>query len=224
MKLPECETARAGLLDLLEGPADARIATHVEECPACSKELEALRRALATLAAWGDEPVPDPGRAYWEGFARSVRHRLESRDGGASAPAARRLPGPPARRMAAAAAVLACAATLAVRWSPAPPSSGSPAITEAALAVALRAATRAGGPGVEALGVEADEAEGPSASSAAGIVPEIGPRRVLEALRDTDSPAGMLGLWDDAEFEAVVRDLDAARAARLAADIHRAQG
>jgi hypothetical protein len=213
---PACEAARAALPDLLEGPAGAEAVAHVRECQDCARELGALRQALEAATELRHDPLGDPGEAYWDGFGAAVRRRLEARGEEAREAAAGRNRG---LRGMAAAAILAGAVAVPLWWSPSPSSPSPAVVTEAALGEALRAATREGGPGVEALGLD-----GSFADPVSDIVPEVGPGRVLEALRDTESPAGLLGLWDDEEFEGAVRRLDAGGAARLIEEIRRTRG
>ena len=59
-----------GELDVPEGQ---RVAAHVRSCDRCERELEALRELHARLR---QTEIPDPGAAYWSGFATRVQERL----------------------------------------------------------------------------------------------------------------------------------------------------
>jgi len=212
----DCDAARASIPDLLDGPgaAEADAVRHVAGCPACAAELETLRRSLAAVMSLATEPVPDPGAVYWHGFAAQVRRRIDGQE--ASSAHEARGDAPRHRLMSAAAACVLLAAAALALWSPR--ERGHAEVTEATLTAALREATRAGGPGVEALDLEISFDE-----EVAGEAPDIGPGNVLEVLRETGAPAGLIDFWDDAELEDLVRGLDVERSRRLVAELSRQQ-
>jgi hypothetical protein len=86
----------------IDAEALAVLAVHLGSCPACSRDRDRLRAALADLGA---EPVPDPGPLYWASFEARLRQRIAA----ARSTASRRR-----RVLAAAAAVAVCGLGLAV--------------------------------------------------------------------------------------------------------------
>lgn len=86
-----CERTRLSFVDLLDGTADARAAQHLSECPDCTRQLETLREAVASIEGMGQHDVPDPGQGYWDSFLPSIharRTRRRSRALGIAASAA----------------------------------------------------------------------------------------------------------------------------------------
>ncbi|HTW61397.1 MAG TPA: zf-HC2 domain-containing protein [Terracidiphilus sp.] len=81
-----CDQVRAEFTEYLDGRLNGRamqtIAAHLEDCRACAREWNALRRTQSSLAALG--PVPEPGDlllrirvAISQERARRQRRRLE---------------------------------------------------------------------------------------------------------------------------------------------------
>jgi hypothetical protein len=157
------------------------------------------------------EPVPEPGAPYWDGFAAAVRDRLDRSAAAGGRRDARE--DAPRRRLVAAAAACVLLSSAALSLWPPRGSSAPAAVTEAALDAALRKATRPGGPGVGALDMGAPFAEEPAS--------EVAPAKVLEALRETEVPAGLMSLWDDAGLEELVHGLDVERSRRLVEELTR---
>ena len=82
-----CEQARENLIEYadntLEHSEAGDVAAHLEQCPACRAELEAIRVLFDALH---DSDPADPGDVYWQKFRRQVRDRIRDQE----QPAARR--------------------------------------------------------------------------------------------------------------------------------------
>jgi len=74
-----CAAARRRLMDILEGPVDGSISSHVAGCEACSRELQELRETLESLQALADtgDPSPGPDEAYWSDFNARLHRRID---------------------------------------------------------------------------------------------------------------------------------------------------
>jgi anti-sigma factor RsiW len=64
-----------GLFGGLSADDEARLARHLQQCPACAGLYRELR---ATVALTAGRPAPDPGRAFWEGYYDALAARLEA--------------------------------------------------------------------------------------------------------------------------------------------------
>lgn len=60
-------------LQAVEGVLVARRHVHVDRCPACRAEVDALR---AVVHAVRDTPVPEPSPLFWEHFSARVREAV----------------------------------------------------------------------------------------------------------------------------------------------------
>jgi hypothetical protein len=67
---------RDELLDIAEGPADARSPEHLAACEACRREIASLRR---TLAAAAEVSVPEPSPLFWDHLSDRI-HRAVAAD------------------------------------------------------------------------------------------------------------------------------------------------
>ena len=65
------------LVDIAEGAVvEGQWKEHVDDCEACSKEVENLGRAIA-LAVKMD--VPEPGDEYWRSFDSRLNERIQKK-------------------------------------------------------------------------------------------------------------------------------------------------
>jgi len=72
-----CKLLQRWLPGYLDGDAPAfwrrRVQAHLEHCPACRQEAEALKEVAAALKV---APVEDPGPAFWQEFNRELHLKL----------------------------------------------------------------------------------------------------------------------------------------------------
>lgn len=68
----------------------ARLVSHLEHCPACRRELAALREVVENLRA---APVTDPAPEFWEAFSREMHLKLVH-----AAQSPQSVPAPPSPR------------------------------------------------------------------------------------------------------------------------------
>ncbi|MBM4295746.1 MAG: zf-HC2 domain-containing protein [Deltaproteobacteria bacterium] len=72
-----CKLLQRWLPGYLDGDAPVfwrrRVEAHLEHCPACRREAEALKEAAAALQS---APVEDPGPAFWQEFNRELHLKL----------------------------------------------------------------------------------------------------------------------------------------------------
>ena len=107
------------------GPRQARaVRSHLEACPECRRELEALRDALAELKAEaGREAVPDWGAGEWRALMARVTQEARA-SGSAERGPVWRLPRPRGAAAAALGALLGCAALALLVTRPPVPREG----------------------------------------------------------------------------------------------------
>ena len=78
----ECSDYRSLLLAYLDGDlaADTRadLDGHLERCPGCRAELQALQETLALVAGI---PAPEPSEAFWQQYLREIRLRATPASG-----------------------------------------------------------------------------------------------------------------------------------------------
>jgi anti-sigma factor RsiW len=126
----ECGRIREMMVELASGGLGdaerAEVERHLEACPGCAEERDALERLFAVVR---DDGYAEPSPFYWTRFGASLRRRLEG--GGVRSAASgwqRAVP-----RLAPAAVALACfAAGLWLGLRPAPgvaPVAGGPIVT-----------------------------------------------------------------------------------------------
>lgn len=108
------------------GPRRTRaVRSHLDACPACRRELEALRDALAELKAEaGREAVPDWGAGEWRALIDRVISQARGR-GGEEAEPVWRLPRSRGAAAASLGALLGCAALALLVTRPPVPREGA---------------------------------------------------------------------------------------------------
>jgi predicted anti-sigma-YlaC factor YlaD len=80
MNCHEIQQITVPYLELDLDPARVHeVTTHLESCPNCREEMEAVRQVLVRLKG---QTVPDPGEQFWAAFPSVVRRRLGDRVGG----------------------------------------------------------------------------------------------------------------------------------------------
>jgi anti-sigma factor RsiW len=62
----------------LDGQTRQQVAHHLQTCPACSRELEAMRATLDLLSA--TPMFEEPPEAFWEDFTRNVMRKVRAAD------------------------------------------------------------------------------------------------------------------------------------------------
>jgi hypothetical protein len=203
-----CEAARARLPELLEGPLDATLASHLASCSGCAAEAEALRGIAQAAAGLSRRDVPEPPAAYWDTFLPRVRSRIA--DARAQEAHAR---GRSRRLIAAAALVIALAGITAWRMSPATD-------PEARLQAALERLPAAERWKVARLAARQVEVWDLAVTSEDLELPD--PKGLLEALDAVDVRAGQADSWTNdwihERLEPLSRDQAAALKAALIQD------
>ncbi len=88
-----CALLRRWLPGYLDGDLSGfwrrRLRAHLEACPACRHELEALGEVVTAVKA---APVTDPGQDFWEGFSRELHLKLAQANVPAPVPRRSRIP------------------------------------------------------------------------------------------------------------------------------------
>ncbi len=83
--MSRCGKTKDLFLDSLYGELDpvreAGLMRHLDECPSCRGEYEAMARTLLTM---GRKAAVDPGREYWDGYFDKLERRMAA--DGVSAP------------------------------------------------------------------------------------------------------------------------------------------
>lgn len=197
-----CDEARRLLAACLDEPYPAALSTHIESCPACRAELEALSGILQAASASPDRVVPDPGDAYWDRFLPAVRARIDARG---RTVAARLTPA----RAALAAGLLAAAALSSLLHVQNVPDPGQRLQDSLARlgATAPRITVDVSDPGILELTVER----------------EPQPGELMEAFGDIAPPSAG-DLWNDSELTGLLDRLDAESMKKLKAELTARRG
>ncbi len=228
----DCDRARLGFPDLMDGPADADLVDHLRGCSGCARELRSFKAVveaaslLGGYGGYGGHDVPDPGEAYWEQFLPSVKARIESGRAGGGTGREAWLPlfARPSRavRAAAAAVVLMMAAGMAafMLTDPVPPDAGSIEMAGLRLQMALDHAAVLPVDSAGAIALPGDEL--PAVGSPRSLtenLPEIDPADLIQALEEIYRPAGDGYLWVEDDVAGLLQGLSAPQAARLRAQL-----
>src|SRR5512140_1252550 len=196
-------TAEA-LARLVDEPSDRAEAAHLEACPACREELDALRRQTAALATLAQAPAAEPPAEQWAGIVAGQAAPAGT-DAALDDLAVRRLTKRrtvPWFRIAAAVAIYAVGTATGVAMAGHSPAAGTPAAAPLAttspaapsqhLASAPDAAAAispAAPAGIEAGGPE-DEQPGSAQFASA---PDAGKTPRLRPVPDASTPEEALG-------------------------------
>ena len=89
--MSRCGKMKDLFLESLYGELDpgreAGLMRHLDECPACRGEYEAMARTLLTM---GRKAAADPGREYWDGYYNKLERRMAAEGVFAPSPSAPR--------------------------------------------------------------------------------------------------------------------------------------